>query len=153
MALQDIASGKKRALGTPGGSAASDGATKDFPPLIKLDMGEKLVGTFVSHAVRPSSYKKTDGSPSPDVNYYTFTVAADTGLTRPVKSDTGKIVGVEPVAVGDTVTMRGIGDLPEYMGEAEPGMLLEVESFGTKATNGGFNFSLFGVSVFEDDEA
>ncbi len=149
--VSDIAKGRaKRPLGA---KPSGDAPAGDFPPLLKLDQGERLIGTLESSRTQPSTYKKPDGSPQPDVNYYTFVVAADTGLTRPVKNDTGKIVGIEPVAVGDKVTLRGIGDLPDYMADAEVGMLLEVEFFGTHPTKSGFNFSNFGVSVFEDEDA
>lgn len=149
MGLNDIASGRKRALGS-----SSGGGDYGDSLLIKLDQGDRLIGTYESHDSSPSTYKKPDGSPQPDVNYYRFTVAADTGLTRPLKNETGKLIGVEPIAVGDKVTLRGIGDLPDQMAEAEAGMLIEVEFVGTHPTKSGWNFSNFIVSeLISDDDA
>lgn len=142
--VSDIAKGRaKRPLGSPSsGEAPAEG----WPTKVKLDPGDRLVGTLISKSKKPSTYTKPDGSPQPDVHYYTLEIAEDTGLTVPVTNEAGKITGVEPIGVGTKVSIQGKGDLNEQMAEAEPGMLLEIEFTGTHKTSGGFNFSNFLVS-------
>jgi hypothetical protein len=148
-ALNDIAAGKvRRPLGGSSGSSDSDADATggDFPISVSLAAGEKLIATFENAKNVASKYKDKDGNPQPDVTYYTFTVAEDTGLFHmAVNPDTGR-KAEEPISVGAKVSMRAKGDLADQMREATPGMLLEIEFLGTKPTNSGFNFSLFIVS-------
>lgn len=151
-ALSDIAAGKvRRPLGgqSDQSDSASDGG--DFPIKLDLAEGERLIATFDSVKSVASTYKDKDGNPQPDVQYYTLTVAEDTGLFHMVTNpETGR-KAEEPIAVGEKVSIRGKGDLNQQMAEAEPGMLLEIARVGTKQTKSGFNFSLFVVSELISD--
>lgn len=145
-ALNDVASGRvRKPLGGSSGDAGDTGGSSDEIRL-QLAVGERLVGTFDGKRTIPSTYKDKEGNQQPDVNYYSFTVAEDTGLFHMVTNpDTGR-KAEEPIPVGAKVSVRGKGDLVQSMAEAEPGMLIEIEFVGTKTTNGGFTFSLFLVS-------
>jgi hypothetical protein len=151
-ALNDIASGRvKKTLGG-GNSEAGDSGSSDEIRL-QLATGDRLIATYDSKRNIPSTYKDKEGNPQPDVTYYSFTVAEDTGLFHmAVNAETGR-KAEEPIPVGAKVSVRAKGDLAQSMAEAEPGMLLEIEALGTKTTNGGYNFNLFLVSELVADES